>query len=134
MSNRASPRGLGDLLRTAQPQAAATIAVDASDLFDEPVAFVYAEPSPAQLWAALEQARALRRRHPEWTEEFCRMVAYVAQAHREPEVAITDNVVLLYEKLVQEQPRLWERAFGAITGAFATAGNVEEAAKEREGE
>lgn len=110
------------------------VVVDVSDILGEDVCFVLEEPSPAGLWRALEEGKWLRKRNPDWTEEFARTVAYVARAHREPPVAATDNVLLLYEQIAKTQPKLWNRLFEAATTEFATAGNIEEAVSARQGE
>jgi hypothetical protein len=111
-----------------------TVTIDATDVFGEDGVFVFGEPSLAAIFKAGEWALNLKRRYPDWTEQMCQSVAYVAQAHVSPEPSIGQNVGLLYAELADKQPRLFQRFWSAVLGAFSTASELEEAAEKREGE
>lgn len=124
---------LGNLVRAAGKSELPRVTVDASDVFDEPVEFVFEEPTLAKLFAANEHAQALRKRRPDWPLLMCQAVAYVAQAHVSPPIAVGDSAGLLYAELADKQPRLFDRLWQACTAAFATAAATPEVVAEREG-
>lgn len=131
---------LGALLSKAQAEAVAEVVVDVSEWLghdpetQEPVAFVFREPDLARLFLAHEDAGKIRKQVPDWPPMMCQSVAYLIHAHVRPEVKTGDSKGMLYIAMAQEHPKLFQRIWVTVNEAFASAGNISEAAEAREGE
>lgn len=133
-------KDLGALIGSAEPEIVPEVVVDVSEWLgldpetQEPVCFVYREPDLSKLFIAHEDADKIRKRVPDWPPLMCQSVAYLIHAHVKPEVKTGDSKGMLYIALAQERPKLFQHLWVAVNQAFASAGNIEEAAEAREGE
>jgi len=131
---------LGALIGRAEPEIVPEVVVDVSEWLgldpdtQEPVSFLYREPDLSRLFIAHEDADKIRHRVPDWPPLMCQSVAYLIHAHVKPEVKTGDSKGMLYIALAQERPKLFQHLWVTVNQAFASAGNIEEAAKAREGE
>lgn len=112
------PSALKDLLAKAPKTPERIEQVDCTAFFGEPVVFKYRYPTVAmESIAANVDAPKLRRRHPEWSDQFCILVSLLSQMHVEPDPGDVP-VGMLYEQIASEHDPLFRHLVLEVSARF----------------
>lgn len=112
------PNTLSELLNRAPKTPERIEEVDCSAFFGEPVVFKYRYPTVAmESIAANVDAPKLRRRHPDWADQFCILVSLLAQMHVEPDPGDVPPGVL-YEQIAAEHDPLFRHLVLEVSARF----------------
>lgn len=112
------PSTLKELLEVVPKTPERVEEVDCTRFFGQPVTFQFRYPTVAmESIAANVDAPRLRRRHPEWTDQFCVMVSLLAQMHVAPDPGDVP-VGVLYEQIAAEHDQLLRHLLLEVSARF----------------